>query len=207
MSLFGDRRLARKILAGDKRAGERLVTEAFPRIFRMLRGLCCSQETAQDLTQQTFVKAWQALEGYRGEASLSTWLHRIAYHEYTHWLRARHETASMDAASEVAAPDQFKSLHSMALERAISQLSEEQQVAFVLCHVRQYSAREAGAIVGVPAGTIKSRLFEARRRLRELLSEVDAAQPDAIADAEIELDRYGPKAAPEVQTQEVETGR
>src|SRR5690242_4149942 len=81
-----DRGWARRILNGDKVAGERLVTENYPRIYRMLRCLTGCVEAAEDLTQQTFVRAWTALETYRGEAKLATWLHRIAYHEYTHWL-------------------------------------------------------------------------------------------------------------------------
>jgi RNA polymerase sigma-70 factor (ECF subfamily) len=206
MSLFGDRRLAKRILSGDKRAGERLVTEAYPRVYRMLRSLVGNQDTAQDLTQQTFIKAWQAIENYRGEASLSTWLHRIAYHEYTHWLRDRRETASIDEQPEIVAPDCLKSLHSMMLERAMAQLSEDHQGAFVLCHVWQYSTNEAGAIVGVPAGTIKSRLFEARRRLRELLAEPNLPSATERFEAEQEFEEKSYHAPLEAITHEIQAG-
>ena len=85
-----------------REAGEKLVTEHYPRIYRLLRHLTASIDNAEDLTQQTFVKAWQALATFRGEASLATWLHCIAYHEYTHWLRARREQSPLDDAVGVA---------------------------------------------------------------------------------------------------------
>ena len=65
--------LVKQILDGDKEAGEKLVTEHYPRIYRLLRHLTASIDNAEDLTQQTFVKAWQALATFRGEASLATW--------------------------------------------------------------------------------------------------------------------------------------
>src|SRR5215218_2555575 len=99
---MSDGAMVRRILNGDRAAGERLVTEQYPRIYRLLRHLTGAVEVAEDLTQQTFLKAWGALASFRGEASLSTWLHRIAYHEYTHWLRARRDHAPLDEAGEVA---------------------------------------------------------------------------------------------------------
>src|SRR5215212_4157445 len=75
---MGDQALVRRILGGDRAAGERWVTAEYPRIYRLLRHLTGAVETAEDLTQQTFLKAWQALATFRGEASLRTWLHRIA---------------------------------------------------------------------------------------------------------------------------------
>src|SRR5687767_9392631 len=98
---MGDRGTVRRILSGDRAAGERLVTDEYPRIYRLLRHLTGAVEVAEDLTQQTFLKAWQALASYRSEASLATWLHRIAYHEYTHWLRARRDHAPLEAAGEI----------------------------------------------------------------------------------------------------------
>src|ERR1041385_3544387 len=86
-----DKLWANQILKGNKAAGEQLVTQNYERIFGMLRSLTSHREAAEDLTQQTFICAWQALSGYRGEARLSTWLCKIAYHEYTHWRRARRE--------------------------------------------------------------------------------------------------------------------
>src|SRR5688500_2183692 len=113
--------LLKRILGGDRAAGERFGSEYYPRIYRLLRHLTGSTETPEDRTQQTFLKAWQALPGFRGEASLGTWLHRIAYHEYTHWLRSRKEHAPLDDAAEVADERAARELESILLRDALAQ--------------------------------------------------------------------------------------
>lgn len=158
-----------RILRGDKRAGEEFVTVNYPRIYRLLRHLTGRPDIAEDLTQQTFVRAWQALPTFRHQAGLATWLHRIAYHEYTHWLRDRREHASLDSAAHLAAPMDCHEWESLVLPYALAQLTPEHREAFLLYHVQQLSIGEVAAILEVPAGTVKSRLFTARQRLRELL--------------------------------------
>lgn len=158
-----------RIIRGDKRAGEELVAAHYPRIFRLLRYLTGRTDIAEDLTQQTFVRAWQALPNFRRQASLATWLHRIAYHEYTHWLRDRREHASLDAAAHLAAPEPEFEWEALVLPQALAQLTAEHRDAFLLYHVQELSIGEVAAILDVPVGTVKSRLFTARRLLREIL--------------------------------------
>jgi RNA polymerase sigma-70 factor (ECF subfamily) len=163
-----------RILRGDKRAGEELIAVNYPRIFRLLRYLTGRPDIAEDLTQQTFVRAWQALPNFRHQSSLATWLHRIAYHEYTHWLRDRREHASLEAAAHLAAPDHSYEWETLVLPQALAQLTPEHREAFLLYHIQELSIGEVAAILEVPVGTVKSRLFTARKRLRELL-EAEAA--------------------------------
>ena len=94
----------RRIVSGDRAAGRAFVTEHYPRVYRFLRHLTGREVVAEDLTQQTFLKAWEALPAFRGDASLATWLHRIAYHEYTHWLRGRREELPLDDHAPTAFP-------------------------------------------------------------------------------------------------------
>ncbi len=166
--------LIRRILRGDKRAGEEFVTAHYPAIFRLLRFLTGKSDIAEDLTQQTFVRAWQSLATFRSEAKLSTWLHRIAYHEYTHWLRDRHEHLTLDAAAHLTAPERDEEWSTLVLPQALAQLTPELREAFLLFHVQELSIREAASLLEIPSGTVKSRLFTARLRLRELL------EPNAI---------------------------
>lgn len=158
-----------RILHGDKRAGDEFVALNYPRIFRLLRYLTGRPDIAEDLTQQTFVRAWQALPTFRHHSSLATWLHRIAYHEYTHWLRDRREHASLDSAAHLAAPLNCHEWESLVLPHALAQLTPEHREAFLLYHVQELSVGEVAAILEIPPGTVKSRLFTARQRLRELL--------------------------------------
>ncbi len=167
-----DKGWAKRILSGDRAAGERLVTQAYPRIYRMLRNLSGHSEIAEDLTQQTFARAWQSLPGYRGEASLMTWLHSIAYHEFTHWLRARRDLQPLEDAAEIPAPAVAEQgLITVMLRRALMQLSEEHRETFVLFYIQDLSVQEVAHILGVPVGTVKSRLSAARGRLRGMLKE------------------------------------
>ena len=169
--------LIRRIVHGDKRAGEEFVAVHYPLIFRLLRYLTGRPDIAEDLTQQTFVRAWQALPNFRHQSSLATWLHRIAYHEYTHWLRDRREHVSLEAAADIAAPANCHEWEALVLPRALARLTPEHREAFLLYHVQELSIGEVAAILEVPAGTVKSRLFAARQNLRELL-EADAALID-----------------------------
>lgn len=177
---MNDTLLVKKILKGDKTAGERFVTANYPRIFRMLRCLTGSAEIAQDLTQQTFTHAWQALASYQGRATLATWLHRIAYHEYTHWLRARREHLPLEDAVNVADLRAARGLDSILVSRALAQLPSEQRETFLLYYVQELSIAETAEVLDIQPGTVKSRLFSARMRLRELLQAAEA--PLAVPD-------------------------
>ncbi len=180
MRHWRDKWLVQRILSGDKAAGERFVAEHYAAIYRFLRNLTGSKEEAEDLTQQTFLRAWEALSRYRGDASLSTWLHAIAYHEYTHWRRAQREHAPLEEAVEVQDEQAEQNLEAVLVRWAIQRLSPEHREVFVLHYVQGFSINEIARILGIPAGTVKSRLFFARLRLQALLSEV---VPETAGDA------------------------
>lgn len=166
-----------RILRGDKKAGDEFVALNYPRIYRLLRYLTGRPDVAEDLTQQTFIRAWQGLPNFRHQAGIATWLHRIAYHEYTHWLRDRREHASLDAAAHLAAPTESHEWEALVLPQALAQLTPEHREVFLLYHIQELSVGEIATILEIPGGTVKSRLFTARRHLRELLD------PHSTADA------------------------
>lgn len=169
------------MLSNDKAAGERFVREYYPRIERMLRYLTDSTELAHDLTQQTFLKAWGALPNFRNESGLGTWLHRIAYHEYTRWLRARREHAPIEAAHNVPGPSMINDWGMALLPHALAQLTDDLRETFLLHYVQELSVREVADVLDVPPGTVKSRLFTARGKLREILQ---AAEQETQAQTE-----------------------
>ncbi len=171
MQRWRNKALVRRILNGDEAAGERFVTEHYAAIYRFLFNLTGNREDAEDLTQQTFLRAWQALPNFRGDASLSTWLHRIAYHEYTHWLRSRRNEVPLDEAMGMPDPHAARELAGALFRRALAQLPSEQREVILLCYVQGLSTREAAKVLNIPVGTVKSRLFLARQRLRELLQD------------------------------------
>ena len=172
MRHWRDKWLVQRVLSGDKAAGEQFVVEHYEAIFRFLRNLTGSKEDAEDLTQQTFLRAWEALSSFRGDSSLSTWLHSIAYREYTHWLRSRREFVPLDEIVDMPDEQANQNLEAVLLRWAIYRLDPEHREVFVLHYVQGFSVSEIAKIIGVPAGTVKSRLFFARQKLRELLSDV-----------------------------------
>ena len=171
-----DLRMVRAVLNGDKERAERWVTRQYPRVYRMLRYLSGCADVAEDLTQQAFVQAWQALPTFRGEAKLDTWLHRIAYHQYTHWLRDRRVTRPLSEASDIEDTRNADGLTTIMVSRALATLSDELREAFLLFYARQMSVKEVAAVLEAPVGTVKSRLFAARKALREKLSEGPVAK-------------------------------
>ena len=172
MRHWRDKWLVQRVLSGDKAAGEQFVIEHYEAIFRFLRNLTGSKEDAEDLTQQTFLRAWEALPNFRGDSSVSTWLHSIAYREYTHWLRSRREFVPLDEIVDMPDEQANQNLEAVLLRWAIYRLDPEHREVFVLHYVQGFSVSEIAKIVGVPAGTVKSRLFFARQKLRELLSDI-----------------------------------
>jgi len=178
-----DMRRVRAMLTGDRRAAERWVVGEYPTVYRMLRSLTGTAEAAEDLTQQTFVAAWQSLGSYRGEATLRTWLLRIAYHQYTHWLRQKRESVPLDEAGHLDDPTCADGLATVMLQRALESLPDEMRETFLLFYVQEMSIKEISRLMDVPAGTVKSRLFAARKALRPLLTE-SPVESEAKTDAE-----------------------
>jgi RNA polymerase sigma-70 factor, ECF subfamily len=179
--------LIKKVLRGDAAAAERLVTQHYARIYHLLRCLTGSVETAEDLTQQTFMRAWQSLAGYQGRASFATWLHRIAYHEYTHWLRARRDHLPLEAAIDIADVKAAYGLDSILVSRALMHLPTELREVFLLYYLQQLSVAEVAAVLDVPPGTVKSRLFTARKQMRALWQAAEAPATPTVEEAPARL--------------------
>ena len=182
-----DRAWVNRIISGDKLAGERLVTENYARIYKLLRSLTGHTEVAEDLTQQTFAKAWQALATFRSESRLSTWLCRIAYHEYTHWRRDRREFAMLEIAADLPDTRAVVGLQTVMFHRALEHLSDDLRETFLLHYEHDLDVKEVSAILDVPAGTVKSRLFTARNRLRELLTDGGERATDAPQSSQVTI--------------------
>jgi RNA polymerase sigma-70 factor (ECF subfamily) len=167
--------LIARVLAGDRGAARALYDAHAPRVFRLVYRLAGDEELARDFTQDTFVRAFERLSGFRGEAALSTWLHRIAVSTALNGMRRmkrfRRET-DLDAAESVAAtgnegdPDLRTRLTA-----AIDGLPEIYRVTLVMHDIEGYTHAEIAATLGVPEGTSKTRLHIARARLRETLSD------------------------------------
>ncbi|CAN5683269.1 sigma-70 family RNA polymerase sigma factor [soil metagenome] len=150
---------------------DRLVEEYFDDLYRFLRGLTRHAEDAEDLAQRTMVRAYRALDRYDGRAGMRTWLHGIAYREFLNWYRGRRLLLALDPRRGALDAGFEALLDRERLRAAIGRLSPKLGAAFVLVEVQGLSLEEAAEVLGVPIGTVKSRLHQARAGLRPLLED------------------------------------
>jgi RNA polymerase sigma-70 factor (ECF subfamily) len=132
---------------------------------------------AEDLLQEVFLSVPQAIHRYQGDSPLRTFLLGIAVNKSRHHLRAA--TRRRGAIDRMAGepthgpvdPERLamREQTADALVRALDELSHDQRVAFVLCEVEERTSTDVAKIVGAPEGTVRTRLFHAKKKLRELL--------------------------------------
>lgn len=179
--------LVERAQAGERRAFGDLVEAHADRIFSYLYHLLGDREEAEDLAQETFVRAWQSLDRFRGGAAFSTWLYRIATNLAIDAVRRRRRrglTESLDAPVEtddgevkrqlvgsVAAPDEElvrEELQRLVWE-SIRELPPKLQPVLVLYDFERLSYEDIARVLHIPLGTVKSRLFHARQQLKQIL--------------------------------------
>lgn len=138
----------------------------------MLRKLTGGNEAwADDLAQQTFIRAYRSMKNYRGEGQLSTWLYRIAYNLFkSEFTRARaHESTDQPEVEEIAASDALKVGFQADLEVALGKLGEDERAAVVLCLVNGCTHEEAADILKMPLGTVKTHVLRGKEKLKQTL--------------------------------------
>lgn len=158
---------------GDTGAFERLYRASVARIHSLARRMA-GDELADDLTQEVFIRAWEKLGTFRGEASFNTWLHRLA----VNLILSRRETirrrqsrqAPTDAVLETVAARRQSPGLGVDLEAALEYLPDGAKQVFVLYDVEGYTHEEIASLMGITAGTSKSQLHRARMILRDHLN-------------------------------------
>lgn len=184
--------LVRRCREGDAAAFEALYRAHAGRLFSLLTRMAGSAQDAEDLLQEVFIHAHRKLDGFRGEASLGTWLYRMAVNLCLDHLRGKQSrmaraTDSLDAddAAEPAAvsPKVPVAVDRIDLERAIAQLPDGCRAAFVLHDVEGLEHREVGEALGISEGTSKSQVHKARMKLRVLLRGAHATSRGALEPA------------------------
>jgi RNA polymerase sigma-70 factor, ECF subfamily len=158
-----------------------LLAQYGDRIYRFCHRLCGNATDAEDLTQEVFVAAFEGLPRFQHRSSLETWLYRIAVFRWRAQRdRRKPPTVPLDEAqaADAAAPDPARaSLSRMELERALAALPEPLRQAFILVKAEGLRCHEAAAVLGIPEGTLKYRVYQAIHRLRALLAAEEADAP------------------------------
>jgi len=179
-TLASDEHIVERALTGDANAFGELVRRWERRIFALTYGMLGREEDARDATQETFLAAFRNLRGFRGEAKVSSWLHRIAVNQcITRQRRAkvRCETALEDEeerdATSFAAPAAFSPARTVehrqitqAVRRAVNSLPVELRQVIVMKEFEDLTFKEIAEALELPLSTVKSRLYTALRQLQ-----------------------------------------
>jgi RNA polymerase sigma-70 factor (ECF subfamily) len=162
-----DEALVRRAASGQREAFEELVRRHRARVFALALRICRNHDDAEDALQETFIAAYRALPRFDRRARFSTWLYRIATNKCYDVLARRRPAADAAALPEAADPDDpfARNTRQELLTRALDALPAQFREAALLCDVCGLTPAEAGEVIGVPEGTMKSRSFRARALL------------------------------------------
>ncbi|MCB9030315.1 MAG: sigma-70 family RNA polymerase sigma factor [Deltaproteobacteria bacterium] len=191
-----EKTLVARATNGDRDAFRILVEKYQSRIYSMVYGIVRSKEDAEDLVQESFVKAYFSLKKFRGDSSFYTWLYRIAYNMTIDFKRkmGRRDGVISDVEDDVALAIQSSGLEqgssqnpldvvqrkqtAAMINQALSTLSEEHRVAVTLREIDGLSYSEIADVLGVSKGTVMSRIHYAKKGLQKALAEI---APDDVA--------------------------
>ena len=175
-----DRELVAAAAAGSRDAFDELVRRHQAAMLTLARVLTGGRADADDLAQEVFVRAWRSLRGFRGESSFRTWLHRVAINvvrtsqakqgrlRRLFAAPAERDEGAFDPPAVAEGVDTVLARREI-IDRALSALPDELRVPVTLRDLQGLEYKEIAALLGVPIGTVESRIFRARQRLRPLL--------------------------------------
>jgi RNA polymerase sigma-70 factor, ECF subfamily len=189
-----DEIIVQRALTGDAEAFGEIVRRWERRIFALAYGMLGREEDARDATQETFLAAFRNLRGFRGEAKVSSWLHRIAVNQCItrqRQARVRSEAALEDEqekdASSFATPVHYSPLRvaegrqeTVAVRRAINSLPVELRQVVIMKEFEELTFREIADVLDLPLSTVKSRLYTAMKQLQMRLQRFEGGNQDEL---------------------------
>ncbi len=171
-----DRLLIQRFLQGEDKAFELLVEKYYRRIDRLAQQVVGNPMTAEDIAQEVFLRAYRALPRFRGESSLYSWLYRITINLSLNHLRRQTALPLPEEEARGAAPSPHdpgalleERERELLVRRAIASLPPHYRIAVILRDLEGLSYQEIADLLGIPIGTVKSRLNFGKRLLKEKL--------------------------------------
>ncbi len=192
----GDAELVTRVQKGDRVAFGLLVEKYRRKIERLIGRLVRDPAEVEDLTQETFIKAFRAIDAFRGDSAFYTWLYRIALNTAkNHLVSARRQVETLTASVEDDEGEHFELLDAQGsdetperlllsreiaetVQAAIDDLSEELRTAIQLRELDGLSYEEIAQVMGCPIGTVRSRIFRAREAIAERLRPLIETPPN-----------------------------
>jgi len=169
-----ERHLIARVLSGEAAAERELYETHVDRVYRLAYRMTGDDALARDCTQDTFVRVFERLAEFRGDAAVGTWIHAVAVSVVLNTLRTVRRIHTRELPEEEAAelghqPRATEPDLRRRLREAIDRLPPKLRIVFVMHDVEGYTHEEIGGALGVPVGTSKAQLFRARAQLRDAL--------------------------------------
>jgi len=185
---WSDEELVARSIGGDQESFNQLVLRWERPIYALAYRVICREEDARDVCQETFLRAFRALNGFRGQAKFSSWLYRIALNLCRDWVRKERRTPVIQAPEELevlemaAVREPTPSVEDLVarreltrvVERAMARLPEEQRTAIILKEYHELTFQEIADLVGCPLSTVKTRLYQGLSVLRRELAKSES---------------------------------
>jgi RNA polymerase sigma-70 factor (ECF subfamily) len=185
---WSDEELVARSIGGDQESFNQLVLRWERPIYALAYRVIGREEDARDVCQETFLRAFRALNGFRGQAKFSSWLYRIALNLCRDWVRKERRTPVVQAPEELevlemaALREPTPSVEDLVarreltrvVERAMARLPEEQRTAIILKEYHELTFQEIADLVGCPLSTVKTRLYQGLSVLRRELAKSES---------------------------------
>lgn len=185
---FDERAAVKRAREGDESAYAELITHYQQRVYATVYNMTSNHEDAADLTQEAFVKAWQALAKFKGDSSFYTWIYRIAVNRTLNFLKSRKNKRHMslndldsgierdpDLVALISHRTPRRDLNLVELQKKLNEslqrLSEAHRTVVVLHDIQGVPHEEIAGILKCNAGTVRTRLFYARQQLQGMLTD------------------------------------
>lgn len=195
MTEVSEKKIIEKVLGGDANAFEELVLKYEKTVYNLALRMVGDRDDASDMTQETFIKAYGSLSSFRGDSKFSVWIYRIATNVCLDFLRSKSrkqqvsltvsdddEDAQLDIPDPSSTPEQqlIKKISMQSVEEGLKTLPDKQRQILVMRELGGMSYAEIGKALSLEEGTVKSRIFRARKRLCTFL--LDSGNiPDSLA--------------------------
>jgi len=183
--------LVRRAQLEDTSAYEELVSRYYGKIYGLVYGMVSSREDAEDVAQEVFVKAWNALSHFREQASFYTWIYRIAINRAINFRKKRNRRKTVQFEEfdpDIKQAESYKEFSSKGsvlrkmnlsefqkkMNEALLTLSDKHRAVVIMHDVQGMSHSEVAGVMGGSEGTARSRLFYARKKLQQELAEFES---------------------------------
>lgn len=180
MTEVSEKKIIEKVLGGDANAFEELVLRYEKTVYNLALRMVGDRDDAFDMTQEAFIKAYGSLSSFRGDSKFSVWIYRITTNVCLDFLRSKSrkqqvsltvsdddEDAQLDIPDPKADPEQqlIKKIRMQSVEEGLKTLPDKQRQILVMRELGGMSYAEIGKALSIEEGTVKSRIFRARKRL------------------------------------------